>query len=493
LSLKAERLRNDHERSGGLYSFIAAKPNSLGLGVALGRNENYYGTGPGADPFGYAEPDNNPFTGSFDRIGFFDRTVTGVTARYVQKFGEVSLTSITDYQELRKTYGEDTDMSPNPIFNYDTRQRLWQVSQETRLSGIHGRLTWLAGVYGLHITTHNAYQIVSPIGLFPNQNYGGTLDTDSWAAFGQGEYALTDQFTAILGGRYSSDIKTLDYTHLTGGALDFAFNQAIDPRLARQTFDDWSGKAELQYKPARGLLFYASVNRGTKSGGFGTQAFTPIDPATVPFKGETLVNYEGGFKLAVLDRTTNLNASVFHYDYSDYQAFSTVSLSQFVTNHPANVTGVEAEIVTHPLAGLALQLFGTWLDTRVKGIVLPFGDVRDRVLPQAPAASLGLFARYEWQAGPGKLAIQTDWKYDSAQFFSTFNAPIDREGPRAVGNARLSYALDGGHWELAVFANNIADRWYRIYNLDLSVALGDSNQAYARPRWIGGSVTYRIR
>ena len=493
LTLKAQRLRNDHERSGGLYSFVAAKPNAQGLGVALRPDENFYGTGPGADPFGYAEPDNNPFTGSFDRIGFFDRTVSELSARYVQRFGEVTLTSITDYQELHKRYGEDTDVSPNAIFNYDTRQDLDQISEELRLSGAHHGFTWVAGVYGLTIHSHNGYKITSPAGVLPQQNYGGKLTTDSIAVFGQGEYAFTDRLSAIVGARYSDDTKRLEFNHATAGTPDFAFDPTTDPGLARQTFRDWSGKVELDYKPRRHWLFYASVNRGTKSGGFGTQAFTPIDPKSIPFASEVLVNYEGGFKLNLFNRATNLNVSAFHYDYDNYQAFSTVTLSQFVTNHPAKVTGVEFELNTRPVAGLFLQAFGTYLDTRVKGIVLPFGDVTDRVLPQAPSASLGGLARYERSVGPGKLAIETDWKYNSAQFFSTFNAPIDREGPYVAGNARLSYAPDGGHWEAAVFVNNIADRWYRIYNLDLSVALGDANQSYARPRWIGGSITYRVK
>lgn len=492
LTVKGQFLRNDHERSGGLYSFIAAKPNADGLGVALGRNENFYGTGPGADPFGYAEPDTDPFTGSYDRIGAFDRTYYSFTARYEHKFDSFTLTSITDYQNLHKAYGEDTDMSPNAIFNYDTGQRLYQVSQETRLGGKTGPLNWLIGGYFLHITSDNNYQITSPAGILPQQNYGGQLTTDNWALFGQAEYAITSQITATLGARYSNDIKRLDFSHQTDNILDFIFNPQHDPLLARQRYSDWSGKAQIEYRPVRGILVYAGVSRGTKSGGFGTQAFTPIDPATLPFRSEVLVNYEAGFKLALFNRTTTLNAAGFHYDYDDYQAFNFVGLSQFIVNRPAKVNGFEAELNSQPVGGLNLRMFITYLDTKVEGITLPSGRVTDRVLPQAPRVSLGWLARYEFPIGPGKLALQSDWKYDSAQFFSTVNAPIDREGPRVVGNARASYQLDGGKWEVAVFANNVGDRRYRVYDLDLSLALGDANQSYARPRWIGGSITYRI-
>lgn len=491
LTLKGQYLRNDHERSGGLYSHVAARPNADGLGVALAPGEDYYGTGPGADPFGYVEPDKDPFTGSFDKIGAFDRKVASFTARYVQKLGDVELTSITDYQKLDKAYGEDTDMSPQGIFNFDTRQNLKQFSQELRLAQETDRTNWLLGGYVLSIRTDNAYAITSPLSILPRQDYGGTLKTDNWSIFGQFEYKLTDSLSAVAGGRYSSDVKKYDFFHQTNGVDDFAFNQSTNPTLAKRTFNDWSGRLELHYKPNRDVLVYAGVNRGTKSGGFGTQAFTPIDPTTLPFNSEKLTSYEAGAKLTLFDRTTSLNASVFHYDYKDYQAFSIVALSQFIGNNPARVTGLEFELVTRPVRGLTVQLFGTYLDTKVKGIVLPGGRVTDRVLPQAPELSLGWMARYEFAAGAGNLALQTDWKYDSSQFFSTFNAPIDHEGGRAVGNARISYKLDSGI-EVAVFANNILDKRYRIYNLDLSGPLGISNQAFARPRWIGGSVSFRF-
>lgn len=491
LTLKVQHLRNDRERSGGLYSFAAAKPNADGLGVPLAPDEDFYGTGPGADPFGYAEPDNNPFTGSFDRIGFFDRTVSSVTARYVQKFGDISLTSISDYQRLRKSYGEDTDVSPQGIFNFDTSQRLRQFSQEVRLAQDTDRYNWLLGAYLLSIRSDNTYLITSPDDILPQQDYGGRLTTNNWSVFGQVEYTLIPGISAVAGGRYSSDIKKYNFSHQTAGVLDFTFNQQTDPSLARQTFNDWSGRLELHYKPNRDVLVYGGVNRGTKSGGFGTQAFTPIDPTTLPFRSEKLTSYELGTKLTFLNRAANFNAAVFHYNYRDYQAFSIIALSQFIGNNPARVNGAEFELVTRPVRGLTLQLFGTYLDTKVKGIVLPSGRETDRELPQAPQVSLGWLVRYEFSAGPGKLALQTDWKYDSSQFFSTFNAPIDREPGRAVGNGRISYQLDNGV-ELAVFANNILDKRYRIYNLDLAGPLGLANQSYARPRWIGGSVAYRL-
>ncbi|KQY66603.1 MULTISPECIES: TonB-dependent receptor [unclassified Sphingomonas] len=490
LLVKLQGLRNDHETSGGLYSHVAAGFDADGLGFALGPNEDFWGTCGGCDAFGYKEPDKDPFTGSFDRIGFFDRKYWSATVRYEQDFGGAKLTSITDYQDLRKRFGEDSDMQPSPIFHYDTAQDLYQLSQELRLSGDTDRFTWLAGVYGLKIKTDNDYQIdAAPIlGLL--ENYGGRQKTDSIAFFGQAEYKLSDLLSFTVGGRYSWDRKTYDFAHAENGVQDFVFNRATDPDLAKQTFKNWSGKVQVDYRPTDDVLIYASVNRGTKSGGFGVQAFTPIDPATLPYDQEVLTNYEAGYKLTLLDRKVTFNGAIFHYDYKDYQAFTLQGLSQIVANVPARVTGIESELVLRPARGLMLSGFLTWLDTKVKGITLPSGRVTDRKMPQAPKWSIGGMARYAFPVGPGQLALQTDWKYDASLYFSTFNAPIDRESSRIVGNARISWATDDDHWTIAAFVNNLTDKEYRIYNLDLGASFGFANQSYARPRWFGGSVGY---
>ena len=492
LLVKLQGLRNDDETSGGIYTHVAAGFDDDGLGYVLGPTEDFWETCGGCDVFGYRDSDNDPFTGDYDRNGYFDRKFWSATVRYEHDFGGTQFTSITDYQDLRKRYGEDTDMSPLPIFDYDTAQDLYQLSQELRLSGDTDRLNWLAGIYGLKIKTENAYQIDASSILEFMENYGGTQKTESVAVFGQVEFKASEALSLIVGGRYSWDWKKYDFTHAENGVTDFVFNSTTNPDLAKQTFKNWSGKIEIDYRPSDDVVLYASVNDGTKSGGFGVQAFAPIAPATLPYDQEVLTNYEGGFKATFANRMVTFNGSVFHYDYKDYQAFSLEGLSQFVTNRPAKVTGFEGELTLRPATGLLLSAFLTHLDTKVKGITLPGGRVADRKMPQAPAWSLGGMLRYAFPVGPGSLAFQTDWKYDSAQYFSTFNAPIDHEDSHVVGNVRVSFETDDDRWVIAAFVNNVTDKEYRIYNLDLGAALGTSNQTYARPRWFGGSVTYNF-
>ena len=497
LWIKAQVLRNDHERNAGLYSWGAASPNAQGLGVFVAPDQNPFNSCNGCDPFGYRNTSGTPFTQSENRTPYFDRTYVGVTARYEHKFDFGSLTSITDYQNLAKGYGEDSDSSPNPVFAYDTHQHVYQASEELRLAGETPRLHWIAGFYGLNIHSRNAYQIDAiPILGFKN-NYGGTLITDSAALFGQTEYAINDKLTLITGLRYSYDHKHLEYTDATNGVEDFNFGTTY-PDLASKRFEDfnnWSGKLELDYKPNRDILIYVSANRGTKAGGFSTLSGGPFSHAAVaaiPFKQEELTNYEGGFKLTLFNRTTHINASAFDYVYNGYQAFTNVGLSQVVHNYDGWDRGLELEANTRPLPGLYLSAFLTLIDTRISNVVTPAGAVESPQMPQAPKTTVGVSAHYQFHLGPGEATIGTDWKYDSHQYLEAWNAPVDSEPGRTLGNLRLSYAPTGYNVEAAFFINNVSDVRYRVYNLDLSGLLGIVNQTYGRPRTIGGSLTYRF-
>jgi len=489
-NLKIQGMRNDNERNGGLYSHRTAIANADGLGEYVGRDENPYGTCAGCDMFGYVQAGSNPLHVAFNGPNNFSRTYWSATLRYEHDFRGATLTSISDYQYLKKRYSEDADMSPEGIFQYPTAQNLDQYSQELRLSGNSDTLNWVVGGYAIKIVSDNNYHTdLSAIGL--DEVYGGRLNTTSFAAFSQLEYAFSDQVSLVGGVRYSADRKTLDFTHIENGVVDFTFNRASVGNLARQTFKDYSGKIGVNFKPNTDTLIYASINRGIKGGGFGTPAFNPGDLTTIPFDEEVLIDYEAGMKLA-LGRVTHLNLAAFYYDYQDYQAFELVNIALAVRNKDATIKGLELEFNTRPTDGLYLSAFGTYLDSKVKDVTLPSGRVTDTRMPQAPKFSLGGLARYEMEMGDGTFALQTDWKYDSAQYFSTFNAPVDRQAGRVIGNARVTYVFGARKWELAAFVSNLTDKKYKLYNLDLSGPFGFTQQTYARPRWFGASVTRRL-
>lgn len=476
------------------YSWVTAKPNAQGLGVAVAANDTYWGTCPGCDFTGYKNPSADVFNQASLNTGVFDRSVFGATTHVEWKFGGFSLASVTDLQHMDKRYNDPSDPSPTPVFLfYQTDQQYHQFSQELHVSGGAENWRWIAGAYFLDIQTHHEIAtLLSPeIGGDFGDNYD--MNTQSLAGFAQVERDLGSHFTAILGARETHDHKTDNYLIYSGPSTapmilpGYPYNSSSYPAADRSwNLPTW--KAELDFKPIDKTLIYASINRGAKSGGWAAPAL-PAPAAVLAFQPEKLTSYETGVKNEFLDGRVRFNADVFYYDYRDYQVFLQEGLVEAVGNRNAHEKGGEAELSLVPARGWDLNVGVAGLDTRVNGIALPSGEVVDRVMPQAPKWSANARARYEFPVLAGTVAVQADTKWDDWFYFSAFNAPVDYEKKHAVSNARVTYTPGNGSWDVAAFLNNAFNRQYRVYDLDLS-SIGLAESVYGPPRWWGITGTY---
>jgi iron complex outermembrane recepter protein len=504
--LKLHGLRNSNEVEGN-YSWGASRPDAFGRGeFAPGQPDEFGYTGPGT---------TDPFVQALDRKGLFDRTVYGATGHVTWQLGGVTLASVTDYLHLKKRYGEDSDVSPNPVFNYDVWQTYHQFSQELHASGESGPLRWIAGVYFLDYHTDDENIIrTSPTGLYLPL-YGGSdpfypgadfssgalysLGTRSGAVFTQEEWHFAPKWTAIAGVRYTDDHKTYDYQYQAApepAPEDFRFHD-------ERGFPNVTWKAELDFEPVAHQLLYASVNRGAKGGGWSavTGGDVVASPELAPpasdiaavlrFDQETLTSYELGSKSTFLDGAARLNADVFYYDYRNYQGFFIVGLAQAVRNIDAKIKGGEIELAWVPLLGLNTHLGISALDARAYNVPMPcLCGHADTQMPQAPKWSANASVRYERRTPLGAFSIEADGKWDSVEYFELINAQVDREPGHLVANARLGYTSASGLWDAAFAVRNIADKWYRVYNLDLSATLGSNQSVYAPPRLWSFTVSY---
>lgn len=516
-TLKLHAITNDHETAGN-YSWAASAPTDTVPNPGGAINPAPTGRGvftPGLpDAGGYINPSNDPFVQSEDRRGLFNRTVWGSTLHVNWKFDNFNLVSVTDYLALQKRYGEDSDMSPNPLFNYDTGAHYQQFSEELRANGAVGAVRWIAGVYYLNYHTHNFESTVLPDTIpgipFP---YGRghtdlALSTSSPSVFGQVEYDIGSHWTGIIGARYTSDEKHYTYAYncnvcsavVPNGPYAVVYSTAAGFPDAAKTYHIPTGKVELDYKFNREMMVYGSVNRGSKGGGWSAPSsgyvnldpnFTGVPYLNLRYNDERLTSYELGAKTTWLDGALRLNGDVFYYDYKQYQGFFLDVATQIVENVNAREKGAELELAAVPVHGLNVQLGVSWLDSEALNIPTNAGIVTvTSELPQAPRWSVNALARYEWPLAGGKLSLEGDVKWNAKQYLELANAPVDLQPSYAVTNARLGYVTADGHWEVALFGHNLADKWYRIYNLDLSGFLGINQGVYGPPRTYGGTVSY---
>lgn len=489
----------------GLIPRIPAAAGANGLCTAA-----YYNTPACTDILGYVDTDPNPDHGRYyaatpvsSRDFRADMTATWT-------LGKVALVSVTGY-DFGRTSQAATDVTAGPdqllTATYFARDR--SVSQELRLqSDGGGPLKWVIGGYYLNVQSSAAQSFdvlrvlrplfttpANPTGLSVADNvalysYPVSQKLDSYAAFGQLDYALTDKLTLTGGLRYSRDDKRFDYRLLLENVVPvFGSNQS-------RSFGDWSWRAGVEYKLAPAAMVYATYNRGFRSGGFFGGFAT--DPAQLqPYRNETVNAYEAGTKLTLLDRKVRFNLSGFFYDYRDLQVFSIQPRGnltiQVLTNAAnARMYGGEAELTIAPLKGLQIVntislLHSEYLDFQSAGV-----DLSGNRLTNAPAFTYsgGIVYNHDFSAHLG-IEATLNGSYRSSTFFTTDNNPALRQKGFWLAGGRVGLTTGEGRLNFGIWAQNLFDKRYAT-NVTPLETFGVYSFAPNDPRTIGGYIRTRF-
>jgi iron complex outermembrane receptor protein len=272
-------------------------------------------------------------------------------------------------QELRVTSpsGGAIDFTSGLYFFY---QQLNDQARSTYGSDAAG--VYLAGgplnpSYRIYQAALNGF-IASPTDL---------ANTFSGAAYGQATWHILPQFDLTGGARFTYEDKTADYyqNYQEGGvtladsgltAAQQAAAQTIRNGFAPNFYEKFQhsnilpgGLATLSYKPAPGILTYATYSHGEKSAGLN---FVTADVPKV-VAPEKLDDYELGAKTTLLNGHLLLDGDAFWDEDTDFQSSiygpSLVPGGQYVV-YLANVPkvrsrGLEADI--HALISENLTLF----------------------------------------------------------------------------------------------------------------------------------------
>src|SRR5690606_5246422 len=115
----------------------------------------------------------------------------------------------------------------------------------------------------------------------------------------------------------------------------------------------------IDYTPTDDTLFYTSVSRGFKSGGYNTLG--DITQPVNAFDPEYVWNYELGTKATLLERKLRMGVTAFYSDYSNMQQtvfrineVTGVRFPKVDNSSTAKIKGVELEIEVAPVAGVKL-------------------------------------------------------------------------------------------------------------------------------------------
>ena len=407
-----------------------------------------------------------------------DNSSGGVDVTANLDLDSVALTSITAWNRMLRRELSDWDATQYAESDEYFHSNIDVFSQELRLSSQdQGPWNWVTGLYYSHDTLDERFysDFTNVLGGIARTSYRQTDDTVG--LFGQASYQFNEQWKLTLGAREEHESR--DLINLSTAFLTPVYTPFITNQNRSQVTNEPSGKAELDFQQNADTLYYGSISRGVKSGGF--TAYNTTNPAQLAaFKPEVLNAYELGFK-SDLSSSLRLNGSIFHYDYRNQQVLSTVydpvsgGPIGRITNAPkSKIDGAELEALWRPLDNLEITQYLGYK----KGKYLKFDTVDAQASIAAghevtknfagqplsfPKLSYGGSVAYTWPLGSYQLRAETNYSYhDTYTATPLIFTPAYDIASYWLANANLTFKPAAGPWSVSLWGRNIFNRHYDL-------------------------------
>ena len=288
---------------------------------------------------------------------------------------KVALTVIAGYAESGQDQFLDLDRSGIRAINRFGQFHTRSYSVEGRLSSIgeDNVIDWTIGGIGYHEKFSAVNQILIEHVLGPwvpgdkaNENRI-TNTLRGWATFANAEWHVTDSLSLIVGGRYSFDRGTNEWSDVYAACARRKVGEPLDTstavdgngpceltpeqalldasgqlpvfggfitggryeqrtgRYATGASHDFSPRIAINWKPNSDASLYASVSKGYKPAGGQANPDSGLGGSST-FGREQLWNYEIGGNAYLLDRRLLVQGALFYMDWRDFQFTSRQTL-----------------------------------------------------------------------------------------------------------------------------------------------------------------------
>jgi iron complex outermembrane receptor protein len=396
---------------------------------------------------------------------------------------------------------------PGTYQNEQDSAELQAVFTAERWSGV-------AGLYYLDANAITAFDVIiattgALLGL-PGLNAftHGDVDTETWSAFADFTFDLTEQWSVSVGGRYTEDKRSSRVLRQTmiGGTSELFGGTAIpivttSDFEGSRSFDKFTPRLSVQWRPGDDHNLYASYSEGFKGGSFDPRGQTSVAPDLngdgvvseeeifefMAFEPEEVKSYELGLKSTLFGGRMTSNLAVFFSSYKDVQIPGSVGLDtdgdgindSFIgvtTNAAdADINGVEWEgraILAQDIGRAGADLNLAWavgyIDAEFNEYIDAFGnDVADeRSIQNTPewtaAGTLSYNTPVDWFAIPGSLGLTTTVSYrgDHTQF-EVPTPELDQDS-YTLWDLSVVWAADSGRWQIGLHGKNLTDEEYKV-------------------------------
>ena len=402
---------------------------------------------------------------SYNRNSTYRRLIssTGLNAQYENN--HISFNSQTSYQFIKSHQGLDQDFTPQDVYFVDNSYHQNMLSQELTLkSNDKGRYQWIIGLFGMLLhsnqfaeTSYFTRDFSTPT-TYKNPTAG-------YAIYHQSSYNIWRGLSTTVGLRfdyehakttYNQDKTTLS-TGVTTHAKDF---------VSSASFRQFTPKFTLQYLTNKDNLYYISITRGYKPGGFNTIFKTDAERTYAP---EYSWNYEVGTRLKFFNGRLTAEADLFYIDWRHMQTTYTVpGVGNVIANAGhTDSKGFELSLAYHPIKSLQLNLNYGYTHARYleykKSAREDFSGNR---LPMVPNHTLSLNGTYTIMPAGwfDKIVFNTGLTGLGRIYWADDN--IVRQNFYATLNAKVSLTKGIFTWE--VWGKNLTATNYMAYGFKAS-------------------------
>lgn len=443
------------------------------------------------------------------------------------------IVSISAYREFKQRASVDLDSVDPTITEFMFNAFHDQFSQELQfLSTDSERLSWVFGLFYLHddaglapIAFDQFATALPTMGVLININ--SKMRTNSYAAFGEVTYDLTDSLSVVGGLRYSVDkLKHYDARQVVTNASGAVTITDIDASGSDASFYSLTPKLSLSYERPEGL-YYVTASQGYSSGLFNITSIAPsaaLDPAINPQK---INSVEIGAKWSLMSDQVRFNLAGFYYDVADLQLQTVAGggLTQF-ENADGEVKGLDAEVewLVVPSFSIraAFEILETeytsypeanvWVPNTTQGVApcflpsppaapgtvqrgsTPFDaackalvDLTGQPMMRSPefTSTVGFNWDLPISESWGTLTLTGDW-YHSADYRTTSNGTMVSPEYDKI-NSSMTFASPDDRWNVAVWGKNLTEAEYYVNGAETNYVRAVQ---YGDPRTYGVTLTY---
>lgn len=411
----------------------------------------------------------------------------------------LSVRSITAYRTADGYYRPDTDRTNLPIGSLELPQYQDTLSQELNFSGpAGGRWSWIAGLFLYHSDAGNpffrSYSGNAPGGTVV-ADYRNEVETESYAAFGEVTWNVTDRLHLTAGGRYTTETKTFEFADIVRAA-------GLRTGGAEETWESPTYRLVARYDLADDWNVYASVSNGFKSGVFNAGSLPPL-----PVEPEEIDAIEIGMKGRVGGIT--LTAAAFSYDYANIQVqgqtflpggawiitlsnAAQAKIEGFEVTASGNLTdklSFDVGLSTLPTAEYERFVGAQVLIPNASGgntSNVPYDASGSRII-RAPEVQGNARLTYTDTLANGELQVTGSYSYNDGFYWQPGN--FSPEDNYSILNARVAWTDPTDRLTYSVWATNLLDAEYSMYTASTAVGISD---ALAKPRQVGVGITARF-